>query len=75
MNPSRKIDRHRYGKVSIPKRVSEALNPPTTDLLTFKLKTNVSIPKRVSEALNLSRPSQEISRPVRFQSLKGFQRL
>ncbi len=58
--------------VSIPKRVSEALNPqlPTVTLNTH----SVSIPKRVSEALN-PRERGACDLFAEFQSLKGFQRL
>ncbi len=58
--------------VSIPKRVSEALN--------LKLKSQevsryyVSIPKRVSEALNQELLILTVV-ALLFQSLKGFQRL
>ncbi len=58
--------------VSIPKRVSEALN-------LFPVAANsalliVSIPKRVSEALN-PKGALAVGTGVLFQSLKGFQRL
>ncbi len=39
-------------KVSIPKRVSEALNPTLLEMAKQAREMGVSIPKRVSEALN-----------------------
>ena len=59
--------------VSIPKRVSEALNPPAANG-GEKVVIVVSIPKRVSEALNPGALSAQITTDG-FQSLKGFQRL
>ncbi len=61
--------------VSIPKRVSEALNLCCLD--GCRCPSFVSIPKRVSEALNLQRSRLQVvmKRPYQFQSLKGFQRL
>ncbi len=59
--------------VSIPKRVSEALNP--TYVRTWQGSIPVSIPKRVSEALNRIIIFINLKLPTVFQSLKGFQRL
>ncbi len=63
--------------VSIPKRVSEALNQSFRfDFSTQICPVNpVSIPKRVSEALNLDALLEAIAKMKWFQSLKGFQRL
>ena len=40
-------------KVSIPKRVLEALKPPAQQAADYKWQLSVSIPKRVLEALKL----------------------
>ncbi len=58
--------------VSIPKRVSEALNQRKIQDLDMEFA--VSIPKRVSEALNPGTEAVTIYL-IGFQSLKGFQRL
>ena len=58
--------------VSIPKRVSETLNPYQEKC--FFLGTLVSIPKRVSETLN-QKKLVDFRSLQGFQSLKGFRRL
>ena len=63
---------HTKHSVSIPKRVSEALN--RTKILMGDGTEKVSIPKRVSEALN-HRSRIVFGCESTFQSLKGFQRL
>ncbi len=59
--------------VSIPKRVSDALNHGLID--SERILVNVSIPKRVSDALNLTRLISSTASRDTFQSLKGFQML